>query len=762
MNVAITDGLVLMPPAFSAGLSLWSRENGTPGSGSYAGQSNAAYVPSDQDFGGCLELQKTQAVQKLRCFQQIPFLPGIYLRVTARVKAISGSLPSVRIAAFAASSSGSNIATVQQAGTEVALTSYGAVVTLTAIVGSGNRQGCDLVWGTAPAYGHFGIDLTGANGGVVRIDDIVIEDVTSVFHRKLIDWVDVRDYGAIGDGVTDDSVAFEAADMAAAGRGVLVSAGAYYLGGNVTFENRVRFEGTVAMPAGVRLACTRNFDLDTYASAFGGELAGFKKALQALFFFTDHVTFDMSGRRVDLSEPLDVASIAALTTYAQRRVLTNGQLNAISGSAWTTDTVSAVATYAISAPTKLTAVANIAGIPVGARVSGAGVGREIYVRSKNVAAGTLELSAPLWAAAGTRTFTFERYKYMLDFSTFASLSKFEILNVEFQCNGLASAIMLPPDGLTFRLAGSVINRPKDRALTSIGEGCQGLFVEQCQLLSNEQSVKAQDRTTIALNVNANDAKLRDNRVVRFAHFAVLDGSGHLILGNHFFQGDDESVGVRRAGIVLTQPNCKTTITGNYIDNCFIELTNEHDPEPGFSNEFSFGGLTVTANIFMASNVASWFRWITVTPRGAGHYIQGLSVTGNVFRTVNATIDRVESVDTTWATLDKTRLRNVVFENNTFNGVSQMTMSPVTVKHVQSSAADTWTVDPSAYLPFGGRARTVPAVVLETPPTTAAGAPRADAPYVQVEQGSAGAQAYLRWLTAVKGTAQVTVRCDNPI
>ena len=87
---------------------------------------------------------------------------------------------------------------------------------------------------------------------------------------------------------------------------------------------------------------------------------------------------------------------------------------------------------------------------------------------------------------------------------------------------------------------------------------------------------------------------------------------------------------------------------------------------------------------------------------------------------------------------------------------------MTVKHVQSSAADTWTVDASAYLPFGGRARTVPAVVMETPPTTAAGAPRADAPYVQVEQGSAGAQAYLRWLTAVKGTAQVTVRCDNPI
>ena len=62
MNKAITQGLVLMPPPFSAGLNLWSRADGRPGDGSYAGQPNAAYVPSDQDFGGCLELEKTTAV----------------------------------------------------------------------------------------------------------------------------------------------------------------------------------------------------------------------------------------------------------------------------------------------------------------------------------------------------------------------------------------------------------------------------------------------------------------------------------------------------------------------------------------------------------------------------------------------------------------------------------------------------------------------------------------------------------------------------
>ena len=59
----------------------------------------------------------------------------------------------------------------------------------------------DLAWALQSIYAHVGLDLTGANGGVVRIDDIVVEDVTNIFIRKLMDWVDVRDYGAIGNGV---------------------------------------------------------------------------------------------------------------------------------------------------------------------------------------------------------------------------------------------------------------------------------------------------------------------------------------------------------------------------------------------------------------------------------------------------------------------------------------------------------------------------------------------------------------------------------
>ncbi|MEO6300745.1 MAG: glycosyl hydrolase family 28-related protein, partial [Paracoccaceae bacterium] len=506
MNKAITEGLVLMPPPFSAGLDLWSREDGLSGQGSYLAQPNAAFVPTDQDFTGCLELTKTLATQKLRCFQSIPIEPGLYLRVTCKVKAISGPLPAVRIAGWAGSSSGANVIAAQQTGPSVQLAGYGEVVTVTAIIGSGNRTGVNMVWGLSPVNGHFGLDLTGPTGGVIRIEDVVIEDVSDIFFSVRFNWVDVRDYGAVGDGVTDDLAAFNAADNAAAGKTVLVSPGNYWLSASMTFDNPVEFEGTLAMPTSAILSSRRNFNLDTYTAAFGTELAGFKRALQALFFYTDHVELNLSGRRVELDGPIDVAALCGLTSFAERRVLRNGQLTAITSTAWTTTTVTSVATYATANSAKLTGVANVANIPVGARISGTGVGREVYVTARNIGAGTVDLSQPLWAAAGTRTFTFDRYKYMLDFSGFSALSKFELVELEFQSFGLASIIMLPTAGALFRVADCVLNKPKDRGVTSIGRGCQDLQIDRCQFISNEQEMPTQNRTTICFNVNANDTK----------------------------------------------------------------------------------------------------------------------------------------------------------------------------------------------------------------------------------------------------------------
>ena len=763
MNKAITDGLVFMPQAFSStNLGQWSRGDGVPGSDTYASFATAAFVPADADFGGCLEIQKTASTQKLRYMGQTPLPVGCYLRVTARVKALAGALPSVRIAGFAAQSNGTAVSGVDTTGDSVALTTYGEVVEVSAIIGAGNREGVDLIWGTEAAYGHFGIDLTGANGGVVRIDDIVIEDVTSAFLRTMMNWVDVRDYGAVGDGTTDDTAAFEAADAAANGRRILVSAGTYRLSGTVSIYNPITFEGTVTMPVDAVLNLTKNFDIATYVEAFGGdEELAFKKAVQSLMNGADAESLDLGGRRISVTEPIDLAAcVPNRESYAQRRVIRNGQLRAEDTGNWDPVTVTSTATYSASNEWRLTNVTNAANVPVGALLTGAGVGREVYVRSVNVAAQEITLSQPLSDAVGTQSYTFTRFQYLLDFSGFERINVFELEGLEFQCQGYASGLMLAPLGAVNVIRNCYFNRPAQRGITSIGDACQGLLVDLCQFISTEGGAEVQDRTTVAMNVNANDVKIRSCRASQFRHFVVMSGAHNTIMGNHFFQGGASNNGGRTAGIVLTLRACNTQITGNYVDNCSIEWTNEREPEPDFSGGFGFAGLSITNNVMLSSDCAPWFSHIVVKPYGTGHYINGLNVSGNTFRCVGAYINRVERVDTSYAPLELDKMRSVSFAGNTYHNIEYGAKNPLRVDHDQNSHAQVWEVDTDNRLPFNGYAMGVEGLVTTTRPRDAGNVTQYTMPYTQSEQGASKDRINVVWPEPMLGDVTVTIRMDR--
>ncbi|WP_417588320.1 glycosyl hydrolase family 28-related protein [Pararhodobacter oceanensis] len=763
MNKAVTDGLIVMPPEFAEGLDHWSSGDGTPGSATYDGAPNVAFVPSDPDFGGCLELLKTATTQKLRWMGAVPVINGCYLQVTARIKAVSGALPAVRIAGFAADAGNGAVSGVVLSADPVTLSSYGDVVEVRAVIATSNKGGVDLNW-AGVHHGFIGLDLTGANGGVVRIDDLRIEDVTGFWLRDMLDWVDVRDFGAIGDGVTDDHAAFvaAAAEALASGRSLLVPEGVYALESTLTIEVPVRFSGTLAMPAEARLQLTRSFDFPTYAKAFNSEGLGLRKGLQALFHFTDHDTFDLGGRRIILDAPIDLAETAGLDFYSIRRVVKNGLIEVTPGAAWDSVTVTSQASYSPAQPTTLTGVANVANIAVGSRISGAGVGREVYVRARNVSAQTITLSAGLYGAQGTQVLSFTQLKYIFDLSGFDFIERFELDGVEFQCKGEASAVSLGAAGQLIALRDCTFNRPRDKAITSIGRGCQGLLVDQCLFMSNEMPSRSQDRTSIAVNVNSNDVKLRDNVVVRFATFAVMGGTYHMLQGNHFYQGDGEQNAVRTPGVVMTYPNTVSVITGNYIDNCFIEHGNEHDATPEFNSEYSFGGLSVTNNVFLVSNVIASFRFFVVKPYGPDHFISGLVFTGNVLRTVNAQPTRAEAVDTTHAGLDFSRFRNLVWQGNTYNGISVQTESPLVMRHEQNTAATTWTVKTGGKLPFDGWARTVSGMAMEGAAEGPGSEIRTGMPYADIQRGAQGNEVHVTWPSPTRGKMVLTVRGDNPL
>lgn len=762
MNKAITDGVVLMPPTFSQGLNVWARGDGTPGSDTYQGTATAAYVPADLDFSGCLEIQKTDATQKLRYMGETPLLPGCYLRITAKIKAMSGPLPTVRIAGWAGGTGGTHVSGVNETGNSVSLSAYGDVIEISAIVGSGQRTGVDMVWGRDPLFGHFGLDLTGPNGGVVRIDDIVIEDITSAFHRDMMNVVDVRDFGTVGDGVTDDHSAFVAADQAAAGRNIFVPVGTYNIGSSLTLNERVEFEGKLMMDAGDILSLTKDYDLPKYIDAFGGdEELAFCKAFQALLNNSDHETLDLCGRRVTITQPLDMHAIeGSRNSFAQRRVIRNGQLYVVSGSAWDVDVTTSAASYSASNDDRLTSVTNAANIQVGSLVQGTGVGREVYVREVNVAAQEIRLSSPLYGAAGRQNYGFQRFKYVLDFSGFDLYSQLVLLDLEILCRGHASGIMIPRSGVANTIKNCFITRPKNRALTSIGSGCQGMFIEGCQFITNEGGTAAQSRTTIGMNANANDLKIRNNRVSQFRHFAILGGQNYVISGNHVFQGDGVPDGARLAGFVFTRTNVNHTFTANYVDNCHVEWTNESSATPNNTGGFSFSALSVTNNVFLASDVASWFSFMVIKPYGSGHTIRGFNMSGNMFRVIQGTIERVDRINASFASLNMQAVRDVTMNGNMFLNVVTGTENPLTIDHTQSNHAATWFVPFAGRLPFGGRALRVSSLINRSKIKSVANVNQYTVPWITPDQGGSGDVVELEWEKDVAGTVTITARMDE--
>ncbi len=763
MNKAITDGLIFMPPAFIDGLSDWSSEDGTPGSATYDGAANAALVASDPDFGPCLELQKTETLQRLRYMGDTPILPGCYLEVTIRFKVLSGLFPSFRIGAWAGGPGGLEVTGLDTTGPELLPDTYGRIYTIRAIIGTGDRTGVDMVWGTEPVFGHFGLDMTGDNGAVVRIESVVIEDRTDVFYRKLMGWVDVRDYGAIGDGITDDRLAFLAADADAQGREVVVSEGLYFIGNSLTINSPIRFEGQLVMPTTARLQITSNFDYKTYEAAFGNEREALTRALAALFNFTDHESLDLGGRRIQLDAPIDVhAAVGNKDNFGNRRVLRNGQLEAVDSANWDTTTVTSTASYSTGNPTVLSNVVNIANIAVGSLVSGAGVGREVYVASKDDGAGTITLSQSLINPAASQSYTFERFKYLLDFSGFDGLSRFQISNIEFACLGKCSGLLLPQSGYAWHVHTSWFLRPKDRGITSSNLGCYGMSIYNNEWYSNEYDELAQNRTTIAFNTNFNDVKVRDNVAVRFKHFAVMARSNHMITGNHIWQGDSAPVGDRTAGILFTARNGNSVITGNYIDNCTIEVANEHANLTNVGpNTVPFGALSITGNIFLVSSVPTWFTYIRLSPYGNGHHIDGVSVVGNTFKVIGGSvIDRVESVDASNGGFDFSLTRNVIFQGNNFEEVSNRTENPAYVEVNQPSAAVSWTYSHADKVPFGTQVRGVTGWSAVGQIQDGGGVASYDTPYFTTASGAAGDEVIVNWSAARRGTLQLTLRCDT--
>lgn len=182
-----TEGrdLDLMPPDFSEGLDDWSRGHGTPETPTYDGAPNVRLARNDADFGACLELRKIDEVQRLRYMGEVPIGRGAFINISARVKALRGPVPVVRIAAWPGGAFGLGVEELPQTGREIELGAHGIVHDISAVIGPEAMAGVDLVWDARALYAHVGLDIIGPANGVVRIESVRVLDVSDRFCRRV-------------------------------------------------------------------------------------------------------------------------------------------------------------------------------------------------------------------------------------------------------------------------------------------------------------------------------------------------------------------------------------------------------------------------------------------------------------------------------------------------------------------------------------------------------------------------------------------------
>ncbi len=178
--------LDLMPPLFSEGLDDWSRGHGTPDTHTYANSMDARLIADDADFGPCLELRKIESVQRLRYMGEVPVLRGAILEISARLKVVSAPSPRVRISAWPGGAFGLGIDGLPTTGPDIAMPIQGLTYETRAVIARVALPGIDIVWDDRVVYAHVGLDLIGAQHGVLRIESIRVRDAVDNFQASII------------------------------------------------------------------------------------------------------------------------------------------------------------------------------------------------------------------------------------------------------------------------------------------------------------------------------------------------------------------------------------------------------------------------------------------------------------------------------------------------------------------------------------------------------------------------------------------------
>lgn len=320
---------------------------------------------------------------------------------------------------------------------------------------------------------------------------------------------------------------------------------------------------------------------------------------------------------------------------------------------------------------------------------GSGICRETYI-TEIVDGSTARINIPAYRNRTGVFFPAADFPYMFDFADFEIGSRISFINNVFRCNGVASGIRGARNGIDWKVIGNTFRDVKDRLLTDWGFCFSGALIISNVAWSSDPS---ETRGSYGITVSDRDCKVYFNRIINFLASFVGHGGGYTIVGNHNWQGGSESY-KRQSAYLFTNISPFTTITGNYIDNGGIEISNEGTPAKSALND-----ITISGNILTHSHLATTDSpFIKLTLVGYDTHtspvgIDGFCVTNNTFRklvggggSVQPRPDELEVFGI--RSLDADAINGLFWKHNTYRNITLKTQCPDTQKVSASAGNET--------------------------------------------------------------------------
>lgn len=516
----------------------------------------------------------------------------------------------------------------------------------------------------------------------------------------------------------------------------------------------------------------RTFNFAEYRQWHSSDQLALEAVVTAAFDFADSstktATIDFNGCMIEVTRPLDIATLTGESTNGAVIVFQNGGFLAQASSDWTTVSQTKVGCSWTALSDTIT-VPNTTGLVVGmyiATVVNDGICRWSHIIEITDAT-HVKIATRTWKA-GSGDLVFYDYKYVFNFSGMTSSGNKRFYNIKADLQGNCSFINMPSNGNNWIVSDLQILGVKNRFLTNWNTAGGGSIVKFCEARPYDSDPAT--RTAIGIITTDNDNKFLNNRIINFLHAQVMHGNGYTISGCHNWQGAGDASAIRSSAYVHTAPAVFATYTGNYIDNGGIEFTTENSG----STPTSIRQVTITGNIFTFSENAQEGSYaIELRPiidgGGASINLNGFVVQNNIFRKLGTAISKIEASTETSGGLDKNGATDFVWANNGYVSVTKKTTSRprITLTVAQANASADWTQDGTVvrdtYYPFDLRTQRVNAVVpgQRDGLMAAGGTTLTYQPWQTTIGYSVNPYTiHVRWGASVHGTALIETDCSN--